>query len=162
MISYSSYRSVFNGLSSASKKVYLACPKDSDFTGTEVLVNLKNNGDGSKDLAHVTGCLNTIYESGLLSEVSKGVFRYIKIKEKPKPKEQMPDEALPAPNETTQTAEHHPKRSALEILADLAERAESLSQDIETAAIEVEEMVNAAEAGARKLRQLQQLLKSLD
>lgn len=160
MIAYATYRSVLNGLSSAAKKVYSACPKDSDFTGTEVLVHLKNNGDGSKDLAHVTGCLNTLSESGLLSEVGKGVFRYIKIREKPKPKEQTPDEPPTTQSETAQA--DHPKRSALEILADLAERAKSLSQDIETAAIEVEEMVNEAEAGARKLRQLQQLLKSLD
>lgn len=52
-------------------------------------------------------------------------------------------------------------RAPIAILSDLAARLRQVADDVETAALEIDEHLAQKSAGAEKLAQLQQLLKSL-
>lgn len=52
-------------------------------------------------------------------------------------------------------------RKPMEILSELAVRCKSLADEIETAALEIDEYVSAKDVDSGKLKQLQALLKGL-
>ena len=61
------------------------------------------------------------------------------------------------PAQTTATE----PRAPMAILSDLAARLKALADDLETAALEIDEHIAAKDVDAAKLKQLQTLLKSL-
>lgn len=58
-------------------------------------------------------------------------------------------------------AKQKPLRTPLAILNDLAAKCKALQDEIEMAALEIDEYVTAKDGDAAKLKQLQTLLKSL-
>ena len=106
------------------------------------------------------GCLNQLAILGLIKETSKGCFQRVEIHEKPesiviKPKEIEKMAIRPTALDTKQPA------TPIDRLSKFAIRLRDLANDMETAALELAEQAEKNDAETAKMRQLQQILKSL-
>ena len=126
---------------------------------------MRRLGSGGADSRMVLGCLNTLIEAGIVKEVSKGAFQRIEIREKAEPvvtnkpmePSQMSIRAMQpvAVQPVTQSA------TPIDRLSKFAIRLRELANDMETAALELAEQAEKNEIETSKMRQLQQILKSL-
>lgn len=174
MMSQARFRQRYAGMTSVARKVYGAVPIAQSWTPQQIAAELVRL-NVSLEFRVIEGCLRGLTDAGLVAETGKGQFRREPVRE-PKPLPTPQEEptmspkpaAKPAASPDPAAAPAAKKSPALDRLADLAERAaklaaqvQMLSVDIGDAAIEVQMQVDANEAGAAKLRQLQALLKSI-
>ena len=122
-------------------------------------------GDACKgytiDMHTIRGCMNTLVDSGLVTEPSRGTFSRVAIKEAYK----APAEPKPI-KEAKQPEKPMPKQGAIDKLTALSARVrtamsamKTLADDIDNAALEIEADIIKAGEGAQKYKQLQALLK---
>lgn len=168
----SRFHSIFNGLSTIVKKVYESVPHQTPWDSNQIHNDLFRSGTSACDLRATRGCLDTLVRCGLVKESTQGMFIRIPV-ERPEPKANKPlpkqDAAQEPQTEHTNESETMSKtESPIEKIGKLALQANALlamakklTADIETVAIEVEEMFSTRDAETAKLRQLQALLKSL-
>lgn len=162
----SKFYSIFNGLSAIVKKVYESVPHQTPWDANQIHNDLYRSGTSACDLRATRGCLDTLVRCGLVKEASHGMFIRIPVdKQQPKHQPKQEDPQAEQPNESEAMTK---TESPIEKIGKLAAQAQSLvnvakklSADIETVAIEVEEMFSTRDAETAKLRQLQALLKSL-
>lgn len=159
MLSPVKYQERLKNLSAIAAKVYAAVPASEPWSMSYINSELQRTGGITRDTRLLHGCLNSLKLAGLISEPERGVFVRVPVRqEKPKPPESIPtikeEKTMPAPT---------PKqpRSPMAILSDLAAKCKALTDEIETAALEIDEYVTAKDGDAAKLKQLQTLLKSL-
>lgn len=160
MLSQLKYQERIQNLSAIAQKVYAAVPASEPWSMTCIHSEIQRLGGSTRDSRIVHGCLNTLKESGLIEEPARGTFirsaiRPIKTKEAPATQPTMKDEA-----QMTAPIQKQP-RKPMEILSELALRCKSLADEIETAALEIDEYVSAKDVDSGKLKQLQALLKGL-
>jgi hypothetical protein len=164
------FNSIFNGLSSVAKKVLEAVPIEEKWTAKQINSELARTGRHI-NFAITEGCLNTLVESGLVKEPTKGAFSKICIKTRePAPPSTTEEIKVPSIASYTENPAQPAKKfaSPIERLGVLAQRVtnimgmlKELAGDIENAAIEIEEQ-NAANADEiNKVRQLKQLLNQI-
>lgn len=180
-ISKSRFDAIFNAQSAIVKKVYEAVPIAESWTAKQIVAELLRKGL-NHDSRTVTGCIDSLIRSGLVSELIKGEFRREAIKELATKSvslaatEFLEDMAKKHPNpnkvhavtEPVVTAVAGRKPSPMDILGDLAARvaglatlAKLLSDDIGDAAIEIQQHIENSDSDTQKFRQLQSLLKSI-
>lgn len=167
----SKFNSIFNGLSAIVKKVYEATPAQSAWDASQIHAEMYRTGASSCDMRTTKGCLDTLIKSGLVKEPTHGMFVRVLIeKHTPTQPYQCPPASKPYTTINTEqpTMTAHTTESPIEKISKLSakshalvEMAKKLSADIETVAIEVEDMFSARDAETAKLKQLQALLKSL-
>ena len=169
MISEDRRSQILKAQSSLAQKVYEAVPIEGPWSPSFIQSEMQRMGNSSaNDLRKIQGCLNTLIESGLIREPEKNVFQRIAVREKCA---KLPEFTEPLkvkiPMPTTTTAPQTAKTPS-QILASLSARAKkigeqvaALAEDIDMAQLEIEEMNSAKDADTQKLKQLQQLLKSL-
>lgn len=166
----SRFQQRIQGQSSIAKKVFQFVPIKEAWDITQIISEMRRATRTNPDPHIVRGCINTLKESGLIDEISKNQFIRIEVKERievPPIKEieipaQQPKEVMTKPQaEPT-------KKSPIELLSGLSTRLSAISQsiksiadDIDAAAVEIEDGIAANEANVAKLRQLQVLLKGL-
>lgn len=180
-------RSRFNalhaGLNEMAKKVYSAVPAAEPWSTTQITSELGRLRLSFCDFRTVAGCINTLVKTGLVREVGRGTFIRELVKDKPEqaPKEptmQLKREApsvtaptqLPASMPTSMPASS-PLDKLSKLSSDLAQIASSLSAvvtavkslqtNLDTAALEIEEMFATRDTETDKLRQVLSTLKSL-
>jgi hypothetical protein len=167
-ISEARFKPVFNGMTSIAQKVYDAVPIQETWSHTEIQTELTRVGLG-RDLNVTRGCLRSLVEAGLIIEPQSNHFIRVPVRVKLKlcsqPEEEQETEMA---SPSAQTSVKNPTQSALEKLGLLAARVntaasnlKALSSELETAALEIEEMLAAKDAKMVKLTQLQSLLKDL-
>lgn len=174
MISSSRFKQVHVGLSALAQKVYAAVPISEPWSASRIHSEMQRNGGSTKDLHIVMGCINSLIASGLVSEPERGTFIRSPVKDKPTEKQAPQPEPKKEP--MTTTAKTTPKASTpIEMIAPIAgalrleaigmaqqaKRLEEWADSLETKALEIEENNAAGDADTAKLKQLQQLLKSL-
>lgn len=157
MLSPAKYQERLHNLSAIAQKVYAAVPASEPWSMTCIHQEIQRTGGSTRDARIVHGCLNTLKESGLIEEPTRGTFIRSAIRpEKPKTTEiTTKEEKMPAAPTPKQP------RNPMTILSELAVRCKSLADEIETAALEIDDYVKSKDADAGKLRQLQELLKGL-
>ena len=159
MLSPVKHQERIKNMSAIAQKVYAAVPAAEPWSMTCIHQEIQRTGSTTRDTRVVHGCLNTLKEAGLIEEPSRGTFVRVAVRQdKPKP-----PESLPTIKEEKTMPEPTPKqpRSPMAILSDLAAKCKALTDEIETAALEIDEYVTAKDGDAAKLKQLQTLLKSL-
>lgn len=134
-----------------------------------------HNETGSRpDQRVVSGCLNTLVERGMVKEPQKGHFLRIADEKKPEPKV-LPEPAsavirmMPALQVSTPAHDFGLQDGdAMDRLAGIAKRlggiadvVRNLVSDLEDVALDVETKMHKINTDTAKLRQLQELLKSL-
>lgn len=157
MISASQFERRHSALSVNCKKVYAAVPISEPWSVSYILSEIQRLSSFTSNMRVVTGSLNALKASGLVLEPEPSLF--VRAPVKP-PKS--PDEIATTEEETTMPAPT-PKqpRNPMAILSELATRCKALADEIETAALEIDEYVAAKDADSGKLKQLQALLKGL-
>lgn len=162
MLSPVKYQERLKNLSAIAAKVYAAVPASEPWSMSYINSELQRTGGITRDTRLLHGCLNSLKLAGLISEPERGVFIRVPVRAD-KPKTQ------PDPTQKTQTTEEKPMpaptqkqpRNPMAILSELATRCKALADEIETAALEIDEYVTAKDVDAGKLKQLQALLKGL-
>ena len=162
MLSPVKYQERLKNLSAIAAKVYAAVPASEPWSMSYINSELQRTGGITRDTRLLHGCLNSLKLAGLISEPERGVFirvpvRADKPKAQPEPTHQIQtteDQKMPAPAVKT-------PRNPLTILNELAAKCKTLQDEIELAALEIDEYVTAKDGDAAKLKQLQTLLKSL-
>jgi hypothetical protein len=151
------------GMSSAATKVFEVVPIQTAWSQNEIYRTLNEITRSTMDTHIFRGCLNTLKEAGLIREPSRGHFQKIAIKEKkvkdmtsPEPK----TAPLALPTKTTEPGQ--PKaNNPLDLLSDIAGKLRAVADDIDAAAIAIDESIAESTENLGKLKQLQSILKSL-
>jgi|GEM_PF-6052470 len=177
------FNQVFQSLKDPLKKVYSCLPATEEdgatwgaetFDASDVVREMKKFGFPG-DRRHILGCLDSLKNAGLVTEPLEGRFTKIKVRlnktnNQPENFENNPHankkEIIMPPKEIkTDRSEENPidkigflVTSAQKIMSSL----KILCDEIESAAIEVEQMFEAKSKDAQKLKQLQSLLKGLN
>lgn len=177
------FNSIYNGLSSVAKKVYQSVPISSIWSAAQIHRELLRTGCAG-DMKVTAGCLNTLLSSSLILEPRKGEFQRVAVRKKSDSSAEKMDEqgtglkALSAIIENSRKVdskeikmppktEQSPKDpiDKLSLLSakalQISESLKTLANDIDNAALEISEQMSSSDAETTKLRQLQQLLKSL-
>ena len=156
------FSSIHRGLSSVAQKVYAAVPIADEWAIEAVRRELTRKGH-TIDMHTIRGCMNTLVDSGLVTEPSRGTFSRVAIKEAYK----APAEPKPI-KEAKQPEKPMPKQGAIDKLTALSARVrtamsamKTLADDIDNAALEIEADIIKAGEGAQKYKQLQALLKEM-
>ncbi|MFT0533958.1 hypothetical protein ACMHYJ_14185 [Castellaniella hirudinis] len=154
---------ILAGQTNIARKVYEAvtpCQNHANTSGEIVAAMYKNTGSGCEHPV-LMGCLKKLKESGLIREVVPGSFRRTHIKEE-KPVATKPNAEQKNP---TPKAQAKPQDS-MQLLGDIAARVRAaagtlnqIADDIDTAAICLEEKSGEDKKKLETLRQLQALLK---
>lgn len=148
----SRYKILYASLSAIAQKVYDAVPIGEPWPMAQIYSEFRRSG-GSADRNVIAGCLNTLKESHLINEKTTGQFQRAPVREKPAPAAASPEPPAAPPKPRMQAITGR--------LADLATTLRTLADDVELVALEMDEAATANEADLQKLKQLQQLLKSL-
>ena len=158
--------------SSICAKVYEAVPIQEAWDHSKIYAEMRRLGLNEK-MDIVMGCLNTMVKGGLITEPSRGYFKRIKVRAEsstPTPQIEFADTTKKPETETkteTNMQTNNPA-SPLVILGELATRLTQLAKDsaklatdLEAAAIEIDETMQAGSEEMQKLRQLKDLIKVL-
>lgn len=172
--------SLYAGLTGIAKKVAEAVPKNAPWTINEILGELRRTGANAEKRI-VTGCLSTLVDIGLVREPTPGHFVRITAKtiapsHPPQPPRERaaPEEKKMTPTEKPVAAAQvkpagAPSRDPIETLTTIAVQlrsigasANALAKQIDDAAVDVDDALQRKELELTKLRQLQDLLKSIN
>lgn len=164
MITESQMERRYNALSVNCKKVYDAVPISEPWSTSYILSEIQRKSSYTSNARVLTGSLNTLKASGLVREVSPGLFVRTAIKtavaqaeESTETTEEEKEETMPQ----QKTVGQKEQASAIDLLAGIAKSLRTLAGDIETAALAIEEGHAKSTEEVQKLRQLQALLKGL-
>ena len=160
MISASQFEQRHKGMTTVAKKVYAAVPMAEPWAPSFIHSEMQRQGSSMRDTRIVEGCLNSLKEAGLVLEPSRRLFVRAPIKPSKTNTDQQPQKEIDMSTKPAQTTATEP-RAPMAILSDLAARLKALADDLETAALEIDEHIAAKDVDAAKLKQLQTLLKSL-
>ena len=166
MITESQLARRYQALSVNCKKVYDAVPISEPWSTSYILSEIQRLCSYTSNMRVLTGSLQALKASGLVQEPQKGLFLRTPIKPGKDESEAEPLEAAKQSEPTTKeekpmSTTQKPPRNPMAILSELATRCKALADEIETAALEIDEYVTAKDVDAGKLKQLQALLKGL-
>lgn len=154
------FESTLNGLNSILKKVFEATPKEEAWAAPSISAEMRRLGSGGGDSRQTLGCLNQLAQLGLIKETSKGMFQRVEIREKAEPVINKPAEIQPMSIRAIQPVATQ-SATPIDRLSKFAIRLRELANDMETAALDLAEQAEKNDAETAKMRQLQQILKSL-
>ena len=181
----SKFRMVEGGLTQAARKVLGATPEQEAWPYIRIHQELMRIGEGgSRDVSVTLGCLQSLKESGLVKEPRRGEFARVDVRQKQerlidelvtigKQQQQQPIPTTPVqqptvPMTTSLQIPTTRKLTPLEMLSNLEKRAQDLAtlaktlcDDIQATAITIEDQIANETANSNKLKQLQELLKSI-
>lgn len=158
-------------LNGVARKVYDAVPIREPWGSGRIVGELVRTGHNI-DKRTVEGCLTSLVESGLVVERVRGEFLKAAIKAPCAPTVAFDPLAytVPDPSDPPPATRLQPKAPELldrmtaisERLRELAAAASALAKEVEDTALTAQQRIEGAHADASKLRQLQQLLRSIE
>lgn len=170
MISQARFNALHSGLTSVARKVYDVVPLAEQWTTKQIVMEMNRRGM-SMDTKIIQGCLESLVHSGLVREPARGEFTREAVKaliSKPVINKEYPEMAEVISNITT-TLTKVPavvEPSPMERIGALAQRVnqisamlQSLAEDINDAAVEIQAQMESNEKDVKRLKQLQALLK---
>lgn len=143
------------------RKVLQAVPISEEWNAREIGRELGRLGH-NPNFRILEGCLNTLVESGLVTEKTKGMFRRVAAKEK-EVQDMIQNEITPR----VLAAVPEPKREEIELLDPLeqlfavAKRLRTAADEIEAEAMRMQEKMEQVTKDQESLNQLRTLLKKL-
>jgi len=168
------FNAIYRGISEQAKRVYQVVPITDKWSVSQIMTELARI-NGSKDVRIVSGCLNTLKDSGLVKEVAGGMWVRVEVKIKQPAAVVIeavaqPEDAEPVPAINTKPEPTPVSKivSPMERIGALSSQAlaiiqslHQLAADIEAAALEIEEQMESNNRDNAKLQQLKELLKGL-
>lgn len=162
----SKHKQKMQGQSSIAKKVYEFVPMKTLYSTEEIVGEMRRVTRSNVDPRIMRGCLNSLKDGGLIDEPETGKFKRIEVKEKIELKEiEMPALEVVV---TQKQVKQETNKTPLELLSKISSRLgavqmsiRSIADEIDAAAVEIEDGIQSNEKNVEKLRQLQALLKGL-
>lgn len=139
------------GVTGLSKRILDAVPKESPWPTSKIINELRRRG-ANPEHQFVVRCIVELKQLGLVHEPEFGKFIRAKI-----PRHVEADK----PKSEEAHVQNQNKPSTMDRLAHIAASLRNLAKDVEDAAIETEERIGKTETDASKLRQLQEIIKSI-
>ena len=162
----SKFEAIHRSMTIQAKKVYDCIPIAESWDPAQIMGELHRRNISMSDKHVVMGCINSMIDSGVVNEVSRGVFRREVIRPKCEIKEQVIEvtetkeiqvnKPVSAPIKTTPV-----NSGPLDLLGAFAQRLRDLANDAESIAMAIAGQAEKNDAETAKMRQLQALLKSL-
>lgn len=174
----SKFEAVQRSLTTTARKVFGAVPIAEEWSPGQVRGEMLRQGI-NMDMRMVSGCLQSLIESGLATEPKPGLFCRVPVRPRPTPPAIDPAQPRPAVELAlvTSTPKDYPMAApviaaptttSIDRLANLAARLRQatavltgIAADVENIALEIVEDNERRDEEVKKLRQLQALLKSL-
>lgn len=155
---------VLKGQTALAQKVYNAVPIGEPWTAQEIEKELVRTGHPI-GIHVIRGCLGALYESGLVRQPDNSRFIRTRVRDKQQKAEviTMPSTNV-APIVTPKESEVTPADRLLALtdrFKSLVDEFGRMSAELEDIAIAVTEQLSESDADTAKLRQLQQILKSI-
>lgn len=148
------FEQAIRGQTAAALKVYDATPITEAWGVRQIASELHRLGS-SMDFKVISGCLGSLVDSGLIARDSKGAYRRVPVRERiPAPDPQPQPEPMTT-KEVTKPKDEAPSTK----LGALAARLRSLADELDDAALAIDEQIEGMQADSRRLKQLQELLK---
>lgn len=148
------------GQSGIAQKAFQFVPIGEDWTPIQIAAAL-HQATGSRIDAHtLRGCLMTMVDAGLVRATASGTFQRAAVSS-PNPVNQPKKTEKAKPEMTISAKTEKPAESALDLLAGIARKLRDVANDIETAALAIEEGKAQTDQEAAKFKQLQALLKGM-
>lgn len=160
------YASIERGLTGVARKVFEVIPYGTPWSTQQIASELARLGS-HVDFKVVSGCLNSLHEQGMVREQGNGIWLRTAAPQMPqlvKPEKKEEPMVAKVAEVATVAAPADPMDKLARIAAEartLAAAATSIANLIEEVAIETESRIEKVQADTSKLRQLQELLKSL-
>lgn len=139
------------GITGLSRRILDAVPKESPWATSKIINELRRRG-ANPEHQFVVRCIMELKQIGLVSEPEFGKFIRTKIN-------RQIEAAKPQSNEAH--VHNQTKVSTMDKLAHIAASLRNLAKDVEDAAIDFEERIGKTETDSLKLRQLQEIIKSI-
>lgn len=146
------------GQSSIAQKIFEHVPMAEEWTPSQVGQAMTQATGSRIDPKTIKGCLMTLFESGLV-RVNRGLFQRIPVSQ-PQQTSTKEKSAMPTPKDTAPTTKAV-AASAIDLLAGIAQKLREVTQELEVAALAIEESNAKNAEDVAKLHQLQALLKGL-
>lgn len=162
-------------LTGIARKVLESTPVAESWTVQRIYAELRRLGH-STEFSTVSGCLTSLREQGLVTELRGCEYQRMTPRPKlvtppaPAPETEPQQEAATSPATTTAAAkpaakpELHPLKQVEALAAEaraIAQRAGDLAARIEDLALDFEQRMEVVASETKKLRQLQELLRSI-
>ena len=169
-------QSIVKGLTGVSRKVFEMVPINEAWSVKQIHTEASRTGH-RMDVQIMTSCLNQLVEQKLIGEPTRGYFKKDQIKQEKKDMQQpkatvelvstqLPPKAPPPNPKTEKVLDSTP--SPILIIGQISTRVTEiigsltgLLNELDSAAITIEDQLAESEGKNEKLKQLQQLLKSL-
>ena len=157
------FESTYQGLTSIAKKVFDVCPIAEPWPINKIVSEMARQGS-NQDHRVVLGAIRDLCGRKLVHEVSTGMYQRIKIEAKPIEKKSM-TESAPTPKakpaDVVAIKATPKKKGPMELLAELASKARQFAEELDNAALEIEQEFQNSEAKSEQLKQLKSLLKGI-
>ena len=150
------HQSRLDGQSSIARKVFQFVPIQEAWTHQQIASEMVRVTGAHTDHRILQGCINSLKDSGLIREPQRGKFQRTEVKPKEDP--QKKEEVVTTKPKTESKPE---PKGAIEILSDIAQKMRSLATELDDAALQIAEDQSANAERAKKLEQLQALLRGL-
>lgn len=160
------------GQTAVAKKVYAVLPegRTGAYTPLQIAQALKTSTGASLDIHTMRGCLGALKDAGLIKEVVPGSFRRVEVKEKLEMVQQKQQVSRKAPHgkEPVDVPDSAGPMEPIDVLAGIAGKVRAamaglgaLAEEIEQAALMIEERTAADSKELLKVKQIATLLKEL-
>lgn len=145
--------SALDNLSSIARKVYEYVPIGEPWTATQINSEVHRRTGSRLDHVILLGCLRSLVDSRLITEPQSLSFVRVQMKGRPILK-------TVAPVEVKAEVPSAPS-DPIELLGALSDKLRSVADEIDATALAIVASMSKGEEELKKLRQLQQILKSL-
>lgn len=174
-MNHARFTAIHAGMTSVAKKVYEVTPIAESWSAGQICQELLRTGS-SVDPRVISGCISALVHAGIVLQQGPDAYRRTPVRPKPERAAPLaqpetmakptptttPPPAVPAAAKLTDPAGPIDKLGALSSrVSNMVELLQALAIDIDTAALEIEEQIQAKNAETAKLRQLQALLREM-
>lgn len=149
-----------SGQSSIAQKAFQYVPIGEDWTPNQIAGALHQATGSRIDVHILRGCLATMVDAGLVRTTAIGTYQRAAVST-PAPIAQPKKTEKAKPEMTIAAKTEKPAESAIDLLAGIARKLRDVANDIETAALAIEEGKAQTDQEAAKFKQLQALLKGM-
>ena len=149
------------GQTTVAQKIFQFVPVAEEWTAMQVSQALHRATGSRVDPKVLTGCLMTMAEAGLVRATNRGLFQRAAVSQPaPTPITPAIKKAEPMTAKTIEIAKPA-TASALDLLAGIAKKLGDIKQELETAALAIEEGQTKNSQEAKELAQMKAQLKAL-
>ena len=147
-----------SGQTTIAQKIFQFVPIAEEWGAAQIGQTMTRACGSQTDPRTLLGCLGQLTESGLIRATSRGTFQRAPISQPSAPQPQKQEKEIKVMTAPVAQATPKATTSAIDLLASLAQKLRAVANDIDAAALAIEEGQTQNAVEAEKLKQLKALL----